>query len=84
MPVCYEGVSDVVVENKRAWHAPTALCHSGVGLLRAPHGAELRGFQQHFSLFTVAAAKLPLHLKAFSVPLSPSWGKVSVHFVPSE
>lgn len=57
MPVCYEGVSDVVVENKRAWHAPTALCHSGVGLLRAPHGAELRGFQHHFSLFTMA--KLP-------------------------
>lgn len=57
----YNWVSVVAVENTNLASTSKAVCHVGAALL----GAQLAHWtSQHFSLFTVAHAKPPLHLKS--------------------
>lgn len=74
---CYS-VSVVTVENTNLASTSNAVCHVGAALLRAPLTLWT---SQHFSLFTVAHAKPPLHLKSLHHVVN-SLPKGNLHFFP--
>ena len=72
-------VSVVMVENTNLASTSKAVCHFGATLL----GAQLTLWtSQHFSLFTVAHAKPPLHLKSHHHVVN-SLPKENLHVLPS-
>lgn len=71
-------VSVVAVENANLATTSKAVCHVGAALLGAPLA---HCTSQHFSLFTVAHARPPLHLKSLQHVVN-SLPKGNLHFFP--
>lgn len=71
-----DSVSVVTVENTNLASTSNAVCHVGAALLGAPLTLWT---SQHFSLFTVAHAKPPLHLKSLHHVVN-SLPKGNLHF----
>lgn len=68
----------IAVENTNLANTSKAVCHFGTALLGAPL---THWTSQHFSLFTVAHAKPPLHLKSLQHVVN-SLPKGNLHFFP--